>query len=455
MRDWLASLEKMGHQTRLIIERADHEITPPTVYAQECLSFDPDLILIIDHYRAEVPGLPEKTPCVMWIQDRLPHIFNARGGAAQQTTDYVIGHGWKECTRNYGYPVNRFMPAMVGVNEDRFAPHDLTSEETNRYACDVSFVSHASMPAERIIEEEGRRATPQVARLLRDIYERLNAVYEAGQCITEQPELNAILNVAVGDNHIAGDLEPLRTMITQRVNNALLRHQAIRWVAQTGADLRLYGRGWEDHPEFKQFARGIAENQSQLATIYRASRINLQVTPFGSAHQRTFEGLAAGGFFLLRGVSGDAIELVRQQIWNWSRRVGANDIDMVLRRGQRDPEFLRLWQQLTTLVGGDPNSDPNLYDGMEESALAGFNQTAGQLWPEFDRVVFWNQKELAERVAYYLANPDHRQSIAQSMRRRVLETHTYAAISRRMLAFIADDLKAAHTASACPLAAAA
>ena len=85
-----------------------------------------------------------------------------------------------------------------------------------------------------------------------------------------------------------------------RVNNLLFRHQSLRRsLLDMDIDLRLYGRGWENNPTFAKFARGVADHRGELPLIYQASRINLQVSPLGSLHQRVMEGLASGGFFLL------------------------------------------------------------------------------------------------------------------------------------------------------------
>ena len=73
---------------------------------------------MIDHYRGEFAGLPQTVPCVMWVQDRLPNIFRSPAGAAQKEMDDAIGYGRQECVVAHGYPRQRFMPAMVGVNEN-------------------------------------------------------------------------------------------------------------------------------------------------------------------------------------------------------------------------------------------------------------------------------------------------------------------------------------------------
>jgi len=437
MRDWLAAMEKLGHQTRLVIEDADHELLPAVEHAEICREFKPDLILIIDHYRAEVPTLPDKIPCVMWIQDRLPNIFSAKAGASQGRTDFVIGYGRSECAILLGYPSRRHMPCMVGVNEDRFAARAANDAELEKYRCDVSFVSHASATAEQIVEEEGGRA-PQLRPLLQNICRRLRGIYDSGQAVTEQAHVWDLVGAAMSECKMNGDFADVVHMVKQRMNNALLRHQAIGWVAKMGLDLRLYGKGWEKHPQFARYARGVADNQNQLAQIYQASRINLQVMPFGSAHQRSFEGLAAGGFFLLRGVAGDAADLVKQQLWGWCLRHGVNSSEEMMLRGREDVDFIPLFSKLTQLMGTiDP---PWLYAAMEEMAMGGFCHSAAQLWPEYDRVVFWTEAELQAKVKHFLAAADERRGLSASMRQRVLQRHTYTAISRRMLNFIAADL---------------
>ncbi|HMB94796.1 MAG TPA: hypothetical protein VKK61_02025, partial [Tepidisphaeraceae bacterium] len=80
MRDWLDGFDGMGHPTRMVMEQGDHEVTNPLYFAEQVIAFKPDLILLIDHFRGEMPGLPKQIPCVMWVQDNLPNIFSAKAG---------------------------------------------------------------------------------------------------------------------------------------------------------------------------------------------------------------------------------------------------------------------------------------------------------------------------------------------------------------------------------------
>jgi hypothetical protein len=442
MRDWLASFQAMGHQTQLLIEQADHEMAGPMHFAQVCAEFRPDLLLLIDHYRGEFHGLPMNVPCVMWVQDRLPNIFRAQAGAAQGDLDYVLGYGRQECVVAHGYPRERFLPSMVGFNAERFNVVASSGSEDRTEACDVSFVSHASMPPEKLVQAEiDKTAVPEVKRFLRDSLDRLRAIYDDGGFVTEVGHIRKIVQQSMQDHGVrTSDESAVMDFFVQKVNNALFRQQAIGWVAELGVRLHLYGRGWEQHPTFAAFARGVADNERQLCGIYRSSAINLQVTPFGAVHQRLFDGLAAGGFFLLRACTGDECDRIYQTMWRWCEQAQ-------IRSGQEffhcAPDHIRgLIQRVIELTGVNPVPIAEAFFlGLEEAAGAGFTRSPATLWPQYDRVAFGTREELHRHIRHFLANPAERAGIAHSMRARIADQMSYQAISARLLRFIAEDMR--------------
>ena len=457
MRDWADSFRSLGHDVQVLIESADHEQMHPLIIAAAAASTRPDLILLIDHFRAECVGLPQGCPAVMWVQDRLPNIFNASAGARQHQADYVLGQGRTECVHSFGYPPNRFMSSMIGTNPQRFirsasgdvitgdvtrggiTPRDITPCDIT--PCDVSFVSHCSLSAEAIIAAEIARAnSPEAARLLTAVFDQLKAIYDAGQSITQPYRIEAIINQSLLDTATrVSDPQPLLDLFTHRINNALYRHQAIGWVAEMGVNLRLYGRGWESHPTFSRFACGVADNESQLADIYRASAINLQITPFGAAHQRLFDGLAAGGFFLMRRTHGDRYDQIQRDVWQRCSELRITNDQQLL---ACDDEQLLNWIRELDEVDGKPILGRG-YDYVSELAVTareGFIRSAGTIWPEFEAASFDDKNELQQKIRSFLAAPDERQQLVDEMSRRVMDELTYKAISQRLLNFIADDL---------------
>jgi hypothetical protein len=444
MRDWLAGFEELGHVTELVIEDADHEVSTNLVYARACAEFRPDVVLIIDHYRAEFGGLPQCAPCVMWVQDFLPNIFRPQAGAAQGRWDYVLGHGMQECVELYGYPAGRFMPAGVGSNPKRFAPRPLGADEAERFTCDISFVSHSGTPAETILAEQIEKiGSAEGKRLLTDVFERLKAIYDGGGAITHPRAIEALIRqslLATKTEIAPAQMPALAEFFTGRINNTLYRHQTLAWAAEMDVEMHLYGRGWEMNPRFKKFARGVADNQSQLSAIYQASRINLQVVPFGVVHQRLLDGLSAGGFFLLREHGGDRLREFLPEIVRWVREGGARSNVEI--RNRATPEIRALIERVNALMGTDLlDSEQSYAMWLEMNEAGDYLTSASAVWPEYDQVAFGSRDELHGQIQHFLSDPGQRRRIAESMRRPVIEHFTYAGITRRLLDFVAADLE--------------
>ncbi|HVT89390.1 MAG TPA: glycosyltransferase [Tepidisphaeraceae bacterium] len=442
MSDWLDAFTEMGHEALACIERADHEINNPLTFAKVAAEFQPDLILMIDHYRAEIPGLPQQIPCVMWVQDNLPNIFTARAGAAQGLRDYCLGFGRLHLRDQFGYPEQRFLPAHVSVNESRFAPIHLDSQDRETYGCDVSFVSHASTPPTVMLTEQLQRADATGRKLLIDIYEQMRAVYDRGQAITHASIINKMIQESLFRLRFNVDATVTRQLsdfFIQRINNALFRHQSLTWAAELDLKVHLWGRGWEQHPKLGRFAKGVACNQSQLLKIYQASKINLQITPFGAVHQRLLDGLAAGGFFLVRQCAGDLADRVHLKLWNWCNANGIATHQQFLDSMDADvQQWLLEYKRFMGVGLLDFASDVIAH--LRLSADCGFTRSAGTVWPEYDRINFDSKDRLKELVTTYLPDESARKQIADSMRQVVLDRFTYQATTRRLLELIADDL---------------
>ncbi len=443
MRDWLAAFERLGHRTKLAIEDADHQVPNNLARCRVISDFKPDLILPIDHYRQEIGSIPDCIPTVMWIQDNLANIFSPKAGEAQGPRDFCVGFGKLQLTQRHGYPRQRFLPANIGVNTQRFSSTDLSADEIRQFGCDVSYVSHASVPADVLLKlQTDKLGSPQGARLFNDMYDRLIAHYETGGPALDEPILKQMLNESLGATHCKID-EPTRTQILtvfgQSINNAIFRHQALRWISDLGVDLRLYGTGWEKHPQLSRHARGIANNQTQLRAIYQASKINLQITASGAVHQRLLDGLAAGGFFLIRYSVGDAIGRPYQQLWDWCQQ---NDVTSEADfRAKADAQAHHILQTVSQILGYDiGGTDIKIFDILQMHADNEFMTCADSIWPEYDDISFSTREQLQTHLTTYLGNDEARRKVAESMRRRVIEKASYEHINSRLLDMIAREL---------------
>jgi hypothetical protein len=443
MRDWLEAFERMGHQTRLLMESADHLLLGPAGVAQGVLDFQPDLVVVIDHYRAEMGTIPESLPCVMYVQDRLPNIFSAKAGQSQTARDYCLGLGRLHLSDRYGYPRSRFLSCPVGINEKRFEQFQLTRSDLERFGCDVSYVSHASRPADQIVREfAARSGSPQIARLCDHFYQRLEGWYAAGGIALSEVTMRQMLDRCMADVRVQlaeSDVPGFVTFFNQSVNNAIFRHQTLNWLAGLGINLHIWGKGWEAHPTLSCFARGIADNQSDLAKIYRASKINIQVTPHGSVHQRLLDGLAAGGFFLLRWHPGDAVGRIYRELLAWCRENSVNSDDEL--HAKADGHVREIFARINYLEGSTPQTRVfSVFDVMNGHADSDFMTSADSIWDAYEQVAFNDGVELADKVKRFLGDDAARQQIAASMREAVIGRGSYGAINRRLLAMIQNDI---------------
>lgn len=451
MRDWLSAFERMGHETRLVIEQADHEVLNNIIYAEASRDFQPDLLLIIDHYRSEFQGLPTAVPCVMWVQDNLPNIFNAKAGAAQGPLDFCIGFSRHYMVREFGYPHDRYLPAPVGVNTDRFAPAVLSKEDTDRYACDVSYVGHASKPADLLMQDQLSRVDVATAALLRDIFDQMRAHYDNGGGVLGRPSLLRMVEqtAAARSLQVGEQLEAIAGFFTHTIGNALFRHQTLHWLADMDVNVHLYGRGWEDHPRFSRFARGVADNRQQLVKIYQASKINLQVIPHGAVHQRMLDGLAAGGFFLVRHSVGDEVGRHHKQLWEYCQAHGITSNEQLQATAANDPALRQLLREIDILEGyAELPREYDVFSVNQVHADTGFLVAAASVWPEYDQVAFASKAQLEERIAYFLPRPEERQRLAMAMREPVIRHCSYQSINQRLLDMIASQLDGAGSVTA-------
>ncbi|MFH1419652.1 MAG: hypothetical protein ABII12_15360, partial [Planctomycetota bacterium] len=150
MRDLKAAFERLGCEFRLLIEPNDHDLLPPVRTAEVIEAFRPDMVLAIDHLRAEYEAVvPTEVPFVCWIQDRMPSLFRTEAGRGVGPFEFVIGHGFPECLTQYEYPAERFWPCVIPTDPDRMVVPDERPDDIEPYRCDVMYATNAAAtPAE-------------------------------------------------------------------------------------------------------------------------------------------------------------------------------------------------------------------------------------------------------------------------------------------------------------------
>ncbi len=437
MRDAKRALEALGHECIVLTESTPCTRIETLTYLRTIDRFDPDLFFIIDHLRPEFDELlPAQLPVLTWDQDQLPHVFTRDNIRKIGPYDFVVGYSKGRCV-DAGCDPRQLLNARVPTCPEQFDGPPLSEDERRRYTCDVSYVSHASQTPDAFHQEErGKRTDPAEQRLLDVLYE----------LAPEMLRRYTVLSSAVAEVMIREALrltgfrlvdEDFRQWLINwylwRLGDRMFRHEALEWVAdwakQTGRTLRIYGRGWEHHPTLSPFAAGPAQNGRELLCIYRASRINLQLMPAGFVHQRSLDGLAAGGFFLARRTPYDLKGVLLRRLVERMNEQNVRDTHELLTHP--DPTL----RELLHAFHGQwlDKVDPYANDLFGKLHILAELDHPEEVFPRFADILFDSAERFAERAEYFLTHPEEREALTNEMREVVVRRFSYRPTMDRFL----------------------
>jgi len=458
MRDLAAAFERRGMPTRTIIERTDHGRLSVMSHLRLIRDFQPDLVFMIDHFRREYPwAIPENLPFVGWIQDLLPNIYCTEAGRSLGPLDFYVAPELLDLQRKYDYPKSQGMAWTMATDIRTFSPEPLPEDDLAPHRCDFSYVSSHSKPPERFHEEKRRELEGSASgqALLDCLFEKLR------RAVREEP-LNACASLGkyfrrAQDEGFALPEPEVRERILHYylfpLAELLIRQTTLEWVAdycdRTGRTLHLYGNGWQEHPRFARYARGFAENGRCLRAIYQASTINLQIIATGAVHQRLLDGLAAGGFFLIRYTPADMLHEPAARLLEAVRRFGPREGVRYTRA--QCPALADALEGWWAHQGLPDRADEFVWHDKFAAPLAaaeagGFIRQAGAVFDEYRQISFGTRDEFERRAEAFLADGDSRRAVSESMRRVVIERFGYDRFVEALLAFVRERLEAAASA---------
>jgi hypothetical protein len=437
MRDVKRAFESLGHRCVVLTEKTSHDVLNPLTYHNAIREHDPDLFFAIDHLRPEFGViLPENLPLLTWDQDQLPQVFTKANIDRIGQLDFVAGWSKARCVAA-GCNPRQLLHARVPTSPEQFSGAPLTPEERKRYACDVSYVSHASQTPQAFHEQERASCKDPNLRALLDTLYELTALALQRHAAMGGTLARHILTEACRRRGLALPDAELQNRLTGwylwRLGDRIFRHEALNWVAdwarKNGRSFRIYGNGWESHPALAPFAAGPAENGRELACIYRASDINLQLMPAGFIHQRSLDGLAAGGFFLSRATPYDVGGMVLRRLDNRIDELGIKSTDALF--DCRDASLLSLMREYFgewyDQVGRKE------HDTFNELRIAAELPHPEEVFSGFPRILFDSASQFARKADDFLSNGAARRAIADEMREVVVERFSYRAAMDRFL----------------------
>lgn len=387
-RDAIDALKKAGYQTHFHMERADHHTMTPTDICKVIDDFKPDLLVVLDHLRHEYKFLPANLPMLSWIQDPLPDLLCKEAGQSVKTPDFVCGLFRDRCIEQFDYPPEQFEYVDVPVSPRVFHDAQPSPEALQEYECDVSFISNASMTIEEFRDTEIAKKHTSLQPLMLALFDAASQVIDDDAfCLRGAYELTNQIGKQLHVEWTPDEARSFAIHYVYRIFDWGRRQRTLEWVSkwanQTGRTFKLFGRGWENHPNLSAHACGLVEHGSELREVYRASRISLQLIPSGFRHQRSLEIIASGSLPLTRFCEGDFGDLPASEF-------------RTLRDADQTPAII-----------------PD--------------------FPNFQEIVFTSPQDFAQRAEMFLSNEAKRDTILQDLRDHVHANYTYDAAIKMVL----------------------
>lgn len=463
--DLAEAIRAAGHEARLLTEPDDGTKLVTVGYLRAFEEFRPDLVVLINYTRRHMGNaVPANIPFVCWVQDRMPHLFDERIGAAQGELDFLFGHLHSELFGMFRYPIKRARFSFVPASARTFHPGPASTKGDRRLCCDIAYISHQSDPpdAAHVRLRSAFSASPGLPRVLDDVYEVLRQHYLAGEAERE-PDLPALVRRALANNRLPNTDDRLIVAIIGNhagpMAERLCRHSTLVWAseiaARRGWSLGLFGRGWEHHPMWSGFARGELAHDDELRIVYHGARANLHASRATNAHQRVYECALSGGLMLRRGPTPDRFVSALAVAWRLRQRCRPyrfrNDGDPVFRIDPRSfPADSLVGQGVIDVEVAPCAMDPDARDLIcshgtwellpKRHAPVPLEMLPDLSFPASSETMFRSRKELEETLEWAISNPARRAGIIEAHRDHCLKWCTYDAAAHDLLGEVAGEL---------------
>ncbi len=434
-----AAAGEAGHEMRVAIEPDDASLENP--FPALIAAYRPDLIVQISRLRYENPALPAHVPFLCWDQDNLPCMRTPAATASLDILTFVAGHGALHGWSFHGWPRRNVVFCHPAACTHRYPATPVSAAMREKYACDISFISNAAAGPEQIAAQQAPRWQPSLGELFRTCSGEILGAAAAGRT-WEFADLQGLLRQHGRSYGLSEATINELSLSLSLIADRAFRHAALHWAADfveaTGRSLRLYGKGWEQHPRLARYAAGPAAQGEELRAIYQASRINLQLIEGGFLHSRSLDSLAAGGFFLTRTAGNDSRgEALSAALHTLGQRSVALRLrTLAALRASGDAAAQGAMATLREhLVGYDEEAELRALENWAELAQAPV------LFPQLGQVRFGSAAEFRELAGHYLADGEARERVAGEMREVVTREFTHARRWGQFLGHIAAALR--------------
>lgn len=460
--DFAEACAGAGIDATVVIEPDDTSRLTPLAVTAEIERVEPDLIVLINNVRSQLTAtLPANIPVMTWVQDAMTHLFDEATGRALGEFDFIVGHLHPELFEKFGFPRERSMYSPVLASEVKFHDAPVDARVRERFECDIAYASHQSETPEQFRDRwlAGPPVGSWVASVMPHLFPRVveaarRADVRGAQLLPALREIAAeSYRRGMGEEPTARALALVMHSLAEPLAERALRQQMVTWAADTcdrrGWKLHLYGAGWDAHPRFARYAKGILAHGEGLRAAYQCPKLHLHAGLGGVHHQRVMECALSGGCTLVR-IKADEVRLLE---W-WAQNdlaEGADLTNFVPAFPDRDGYLLTPvadhWQSmmvhaLCDRLGVAQQHDRRGWQAVHAEQLRRpWHERSGTPLPfeaawlagDLSESGFWSEESFVRAATAVVESAERRASLASWQRNATLKHFSLSIVIARML----------------------
>jgi hypothetical protein len=463
--DLAAALATLRCESLVLTEPDDHSYLAEPAYLRALAEFRPDLVVLINHTRADLGGvLPLQLPVISWVQDTMPHLFRDGSGKAVGPRDLVAGHLHPSFLERCGYPRGKLSYTPVVASGSKFHDGPVDPDLLKRFDCEIAYVGNQSETAaacrDRLIREglSGGMPKSQAEALFHLLHEAASEIAEGSFESSSYEALHSATRNAIQEVTGRPPTDEAVTLFTNSgalpLADRVFRHRTLAWAAdlarERGWRMRIHGRGWEAHPELAALAAGPIEHGEQLRACYRAARTHIHASISAVQHQRPLECFLSGGLCLLR-LQPDDLGLILIQLMgelaasNRSRLSNLKTQGMcfatadepVLMAHAALRQRLGLAAQHMAVIPRQRAADP-----WADTGGRPIDREAAWVFGDLAEIGFMNEAQFRDRLISAVERPEWRENIIRGVAARARRWWTSERFALDLLERLAESLSA-------------
>ena len=258
-----------------------------------------DIVLAINFHRHHFNTIfPESMPFISWVQDSdfARTITVDKFNTAK--CDYMIGY---TTTLPVGLRKDRLINMPMLIPEEYYNQH-LTRDKS------LSFVSNRGNSPRDFARDVICRIFTIDYHLLDRFISELEDEYQSGlrYCSPSEFRVRELQTSSIA-NWLDGASDYICDTFTETymfwgINERIYRQTIIDWMIEIGADINLYGSGWDSQDKYKPFVRGGFINyRYETPHVFQTSFKSLHLNATEGYHNRIIESSLCGARCIMRG----------------------------------------------------------------------------------------------------------------------------------------------------------